>query len=131
MADGYLRRAEDIADGLRTLKRENERLKEKNEMLTGELATIRDMLPDEYGFEEGTVEYAIGYPEGVKDLVRQTIECMQARIEFEQLMYEMSDKNVCDLMELLMKCLPVLDERNPAFNDLSKELREEIASFSV
>lgn len=29
MADGYLRRAEDIADGLRTLKRENERLKEK------------------------------------------------------------------------------------------------------
>ncbi|MDL5023806.1 hypothetical protein [Bacillus velezensis] len=131
MADGYLRRAEDIADGLRTLKRENDRLKEKNEMLTGELATIRAMLPDEYGFEEGTVEYAIGYPEGVKDLVRQTIERMQARIEFEQLMYEMSDKNVCDLMELLMKCLPVLDERNPAFNDLSKELREEIASFSV
>ncbi|PAK29581.1 hypothetical protein CJ467_14380 [Bacillus velezensis] len=29
MADDYVRRAEDIADELRTLKRENERLKEK------------------------------------------------------------------------------------------------------
>ncbi|KJR67832.1 hypothetical protein [Bacillus velezensis] len=110
---------------------ENDRLKEENEMLSGELAAIRDMLPDEYGFEEGTVEYAVGYPEGVKDLVRQTVERMQSRIGFEQLMYEMSDKNVCDLVELLMKCLPVLDERNPAFNDLSKELREAIASFSI
>ncbi|MCY8493710.1 hypothetical protein [Bacillus inaquosorum] len=110
---------------------ENERLKAENELLTGELATIRDMLPDEYGFEEGTVEYAIGYPEGVKDLVRQTVERMQARIDINLSLYEMADKNICDLMELLDKCLPALDKSKTGYSELSKAIRREIESFYI
>lgn len=63
-------------------------MKKENEMLTGELATIRDMLPDEYGFEEGTVEYAVGHPEGVKDLVKQTLERRKGRNDINLWLYE-------------------------------------------
>ncbi|WP_432661347.1 hypothetical protein [Bacillus subtilis] len=110
---------------------ENERLKEENEMLTGELATIRDMLPDEYGFEEGTVEYAVGHPEGVKDLVKQTLERMKGHIDINVWLYEEADKNICDLIKLLDKCLPALDKSKTGYNDLSKAIRRETESFFI
>lgn len=110
---------------------ENERLKAENKMLTGELATIRDMLPDEYGFEEGTVEYAVGHPEGVKDLVKQTLARMQAHVDINLWLYERSDKHICDLMELLDKCLPALDKSKTGYNELSKAIRRETESFFI
>ncbi|MGG7220951.1 hypothetical protein ACQXR1_11595 [Bacillus sp. ATD] len=110
---------------------ENERLNKENKMLIGELATIRDMLPDEYGFEEGTVEYAVGHPEGVKDLVKQTLERMKGRIDINLWLYEEADKNICDLMELLDKCLPALDKSKTGFSELSKAIRREIESFYI
>ncbi|MEG7333300.1 hypothetical protein [Bacillus sp. 0102A] len=110
---------------------ENERLKEENERLTGELAAIRDMLPDEYDFEEGSVEYAIGYPEGVKDLVKQTLERMQAHVDISLWLYEEADKHICDLMELLDKCLPALDESKAGYSELLKAIRRETESFFI
>lgn len=110
---------------------ENERLKSENEMLIGELAAIRDMLPDEYGFEEGTVEYAIGYPEGVKDLVKQTLERMQSRVEYNRWLYDSADECSYELVDLLVKCLPALDESKTDYSELSKEIRAINASFSV
>ncbi|QYG88289.1 hypothetical protein [Bacillus atrophaeus] len=110
---------------------ENDRLKEENEMLTGELAAIRDMLPDEYGFEEGTVEYAIGYPEGVKDLVRQTVERMQSRIEYNRWLFDEADEYSYELVGLLVKCLPALGESKTDYSELSKEIRAIYAAFSV
>ncbi|WP_439024434.1 hypothetical protein [Bacillus halotolerans] len=110
---------------------ENERLKKENEMLTGELATIRDMLPDDYGFEEGTVEYAIGYPEGVKDLVKQTLERMQASAEYYLWLCDSADEYSYELVDLLVKCLPALAESKTDYSELSKEIRAINASFSV
>lgn len=110
---------------------ENERLKAENEMLTGELATIRDMLPDEYGFEEGTVEYAVGHPEGVKDLVKQTLERMQASAEYYLWLCDSADEYSYELVDLLVKCLPALAESKTDYSELSKEIRAINASFSV
>ncbi|WP_439197308.1 hypothetical protein [Bacillus velezensis] len=110
---------------------ENERLKSENEMLIGELASIRDMLPDEYGFEEGAVEYAIGYPEGVKDLVKQTLERMQSSIEYYLWLYDETDEYSYELVDLLVKCLPALEESKTDYSELSKEIRAINASFSV
>lgn len=110
---------------------ENERLKKENEMLTGELATIRDMLPDEYGFEEGTVEYAVGHPEGVKDLVKQTFERMQASAEYYLWLCDSADEYSYELVDLLVKCLPALAESKTDYSELSKEIRAINASFSV
>ncbi len=110
---------------------ENDRLKAENKMLIGELATIRDMLPDEYGFEEGTVEYAVGHLEGVKDLVKQTLARMQSRVEFNRWLYDEADEYSCELVDLLVKCLPALDESKTDYSELSKEIRAINASFSV
>ncbi|MED1923484.1 hypothetical protein [Bacillus velezensis] len=110
---------------------ENERLKEENEMLSGELAAIRDMLPDEYGFEEGTVEYAVGYPEGVKDLVRQTVERMQLLVDHNWYLYDEAERYSYELVDMLVKCLPALDESKTDYSELSKEIRAINASFSV
>ncbi|TJZ71441.1 hypothetical protein FA037_05855 [Bacillus amyloliquefaciens] len=110
---------------------ENERLKEENEMLSGELAAIRDMLPDEYGFEEGTVEYAVGYPEGVKDLVRQTVERMQLLVDYNRYLYDEAERYSYELVDMLVKCLPALDESKTDYSELSKEIRAINASFSV
>ncbi|MCY9083650.1 hypothetical protein MOE57_14355 [Bacillus inaquosorum] len=110
---------------------ENERLKTENKMLIGELATIRDMLPDEYGFEEGTVEYAVCHPEGVKDLVKQTLERMKGHMDINLWLYEEADKNICDLMELLDKCLLALDKSKTGYSELSKAIRREIESFYI
>ncbi|MFB3900340.1 hypothetical protein ACES2D_12530 [Bacillus amyloliquefaciens] len=110
---------------------ENERLKEENEMLSGELAAIRDMLPDEYGFEEGTVEYAVGYPEGVKDLVRQTVERMQLLVDYNRYLYDGAERYSYELVDMLVKCLPALDESKTDYSELSKEIRAINASFSV
>ncbi|MCY9052515.1 hypothetical protein MOE90_02255 [Bacillus spizizenii] len=110
---------------------ENERLKAENELLTGELATIRDMLPDEYGFEEGAVEYAVGHPEGVKDLVKQTLERMQASAEYYLWLCDSADEYSYELVDLLVKCLPALAESKTDYSELSKEIRAINASFSV
>ncbi|MEC1690295.1 hypothetical protein P9E05_01985 [Bacillus mojavensis] len=110
---------------------ENERLKTENKMLIGELATIRGMLPDEYGFEEGTVAYAVSHPEGVKDLVKQTLARMQSRVEFNRWLYDEADEYSCELVDLLVKCLPALAESKTDYSELSKEIRAINASFSV
>lgn len=120
-----------IRQELMDLSAERWRLKSENEMLIGELAAIRDMLPDEYGFEEGTVEYAIGYPEGVKDLVKQTLERMQSRVEYNRWLYDSADEYSYELVDLLVKCLPALDESKTDYSELSKEIGAINASFSV
>ncbi|MCG3228971.1 hypothetical protein HXV89_05995 [Bacillus subtilis] len=58
---------------------ENEQLKAENKKWLNELAEIRGMLPKDYRFEAGTPEYAIANPEGVKDLVRQIINCIGSK----------------------------------------------------
>ncbi|MBN7743835.1 hypothetical protein JYA35_14715 [Bacillus velezensis] len=120
-----------IRQELMDLSAERWRLKSENEMLIGELASIRDMLPDEYGFEEGAVEYAIGYPEGVKDLVKQTLERMQSSIELYLWLYDETDEYSYELVDLLVKCLPALEESKTDYSELSKEIRAINASFSV
>ncbi|MEC1648234.1 hypothetical protein [Bacillus halotolerans] len=60
-----------------------------------------------------------------------TVERMQARIDINLMLYEMADKNICDLMELLDKCLPALDKSKTGYSELSKAIRREIESFYI
>ncbi|MED2979535.1 hypothetical protein P4284_23010 [Bacillus swezeyi] len=124
--------ADEIADlccAIAGLIAENERMKEENERWTRELASIRDMLPKDYGFEEGTLEYAVAYPEGVRDLVKQTVERMQASGKFNEYLYEECDEYNVKLIKMLADCLPALDESKTDYTELSKEIREIYDSF--
>ncbi|MEC0487971.1 hypothetical protein ABE068_05755 [Bacillus glycinifermentans] len=121
----------DLCCALAGLIAENERLKEENERWARELAAIRDMLPKDYGFEEGTLEYAVAYPEGVRDLVKQTVERMKASDEFHKYLYEECDEYNVKLIKMLADCLPALDESKTDYTELSKEIREIYEAFSV
>ncbi|MEC3606675.1 hypothetical protein P9126_06645 [Bacillus glycinifermentans] len=103
----------------------------ENERWARELAAIRDMLPEDYGFEEGALEYAAAYPEGVRDLVKQTVERMKASDEFHKYLYEECDEYNVKLIKMLADCLPALDESKTDYTELSKEIREIYEAFSV
>ncbi|SCA85298.1 hypothetical protein [Bacillus glycinifermentans] len=120
-----------MTDEIADLRSEIDRLTKENEILIGELAAIRDLMPSEYGFEEGVLEYAAAYPEGVRDLVKQTIERMQASDEFHKYLYEECDEYNVKLIKMLADCLPALDESKTDYTELSKEIREIYEAFSV
>ena len=126
-----IREIADLHRAVAGLIAENERLKEENECWERELAAIRDILPEDYGFEEGALEYAAAYPEGVRNLVKQTVERMKASDEFHKYLYEECDEYNVKLIKMLADCLPALDESKTDYTELSKEIQEIYEAFSV
>ncbi|MEK3817481.1 hypothetical protein [Bacillus sp. FSL K6-1284] len=120
-----------MTDEIADIRYEIDRLTKENEMLIGELAAIRDMLPRDYGFEEGELEYAVAYPEGVRNLVKQVVDRMQASDKFNEYLYEECDEHNVKLIKMLVDCLPALDESATDYTELSKEIRELYDSLSV